>query len=127
MRALLLLAILPGIAFAQTAPTCVQGKAGIAPTASITFTPATTNTDGTPIATPVTYELLQGNSATTLTVVAKGLTGSPIAVNTGLVDGTTVYWALVTVDGNGASSAQSNVVCKIFPAGVPNSVTITIT
>jgi predicted phage tail protein len=115
------------LAFAQTAPTCVQGKVGVAPAATITFTAPTTNTDGTPIATPLTYEIFEGTASGAETLAAKGLAGSPIAVNTGLKDGTTVYFYVEAVDANGAASAPSNEVCKSFPAGVPSSVTITIT
>ena len=115
------------LAFAQTAPTCVQGKGGIAPTATITFTAPSTNTDGTPIATPVTYEIFQGGASGQETLAAKGQAGSPITVSTGLKDGTTVFWYVEAVDGNGVASAPSNEVCKAFPAGVPSTVTITIT
>ena len=121
------LALVAAPAFAQTAPTCVQGKAGVAPTATITFTAPTTNTDGTPIATPVTYEIFQGTASGQETLAAKGQAGSPITVSTGLKDGTTIYWYVEAVDGNGNPSAPSNEVCKAFPAGVPNTVTITIT
>jgi len=123
--ALAALAILATPALAAT-PTCVQGKAGVAPTATITFTAPTTNTDGTAISGALTYELFQGSSPTALTPVAKGLTSSPISVSTGLKDAETVYWDVVAVASDGTASAPSNVVCKTFPAGVPNAVTITI-
>ena len=113
--------------FAQTAPACVQGKSGVPPTATITFTAPTTNTDGTPVLTPLTYEIFEGSSASSLALVSKGLSGSPITVNTGLHDGTTEYFAVAAVDANGTTSAPSNVVCKTFAVGVPNTVTITIT
>ena len=117
---------LSAVVFAQTAPVCVVGKSGVAPTASITFTAPTTNTDGTPIATPLTYELFQGIASGQETLVAKGLSGSPISVTTGLADGETLYWFVEVVDANGNVSAPSNEVCKTFPAAVPSSVTITI-
>jgi hypothetical protein len=127
IRILSILALLfPVLAFA-TAPTCVVGKVGIAPAATLTFTAPTTNTDGTPIATPLTYDLFEGTSPSTLYPVAKGLTGSPVTVNTGLKDGTTVYFDLTVVDAHGTMSAPSNVVCKMFPSAVPGTVTITIT
>lgn len=116
-----------GAAHAGTAgPTCVLGKVGVAPTATITFTAPTTNTDGTPIDTPISFELFQGVSPSSLAPVAHGLTGSPIAVKTGLADGETLYWDVVTVDAQGDMSAPSNVVCKTFPHPVPNTVTITV-
>lgn len=125
LAAAALFAVMP--AFAQTAPTCITGTAGVAPTATLSFTAPTTNTDGTAIAAPVTYEVFEGSASGKETLAAKGLAGSPITVNTGLTDGTTAYFYVVVVDANGNPSAQSNEVCKAFPAGVPKSVTITIT
>ncbi len=118
---------LTSVAFAATAPTCVQGTVGVAPTATITFTAPTTNTDGTPISGTLTYDIFQGTSSGSETLAAKGLAGSPIVVNSGLTDGTTVYWYVEAVNSAGVASAPSNEVCKTFPAGVPNTVTITIT
>lgn len=117
--------LVPVLAFAG--PTCVVGKVGLAPAATLTFTAPTTNTDGTPIATPLTYDLFEGTSPSALYPVAKGLTGSPVTVDTGLKDGTTVYFDLTVVDAHGTMSAPSNVVCKTFPSAVPGTVTITIT
>ncbi len=124
------LALVAPPAFAQTAPaapTCTQGQAGLAPTATLTFTAPTTNTDGTPIAGPVTYNILEGTSPTDLAMVSKGVSGSPVTINAGLADGTTAYFAVVTVDAHGNLSALSNIACKTFPAGTPSTVTITIT
>ena len=121
------LALSAAPAFAQTAPVCVQGKTGVPPTATLSFTAPTTNTDGSPVATPLTYEIFEGSSPSSLAPVAKGVTGSPVTVNTGLTAGSTVYFTVAVVDANGTMSAPSNVVCKTFPAGVPASVSITIT
>jgi hypothetical protein len=126
MKCLLALALLLA-SLAAHAQTCVSGAAGTAPSATLTFTAPTLNTDGSPIATPLTYTLFQGSSAATLTQAATGLTSSPIVVTTGLLDGSTYYWALTVKDAKGTSSAQSNVVCKSFPLGIPATVTITIT
>ncbi len=122
------------VAFASTGSfgaasslTCAQGRTGIAPTASITFTAPTTNTDGTPIAGPLTYDILQGTSPSSLSVVAKGVSGSPVLLNTGLSPGTTAYFAVVVVDAHGNQSAMSNVACKTFPASVPATVVIQLT
>jgi predicted phage tail protein len=112
---------------AFAAPTCVMGVAGVAPTATLTFTAPTTNTDGTPIATPLTYEVFEGSTSGGEALAAKGLAGSPITVNTGLKDNTTVYFYVEVVDANGNASAPSNEVCKTFPAAVPSTVTITVT
>ncbi len=115
------------LAPANAAPTCVVGKSGTAPTASITFTAPTTNTDGTALTGTVTYDLFQGTSSGAEKEVATGLSGSPIAVNTGLADGTTIYWYVEAVNSAGNASAPSNEVCKTFPAGTPSSVVISIT
>lgn len=119
-----LLALIPSLALAQT---CATGQSGVAPTATLTFTAPTQNTDGSAIKTPLTYNLYQGTSPSTLTKVSSGLTGSPIAVSTGLASATTVYFALTVVDANGTESVQSNAVCKSFPKSTPDTITITIT
>jgi predicted phage tail protein len=126
LAALVVAALVAPAAFA-TGPTCIQGTSGVAPTATLTFTAPTTNTDGTAIATPLTYEIFEGSTSGGEALAAKGLAGSPITVNTGLKDGTTTYFYIEVVDANGSTSAPSNEVCKAFPAGVPNAVTITIT
>ena len=125
LAAAALFAVMP--AFAQTAPTCITGTAGVAPTATLSFTAPSTNTDGTPIAGPVTYEVYQGGTSGGETLAASGVKGSPLTINTGLKDATTIYWYVRVVDALGDISAESNEVCKTFPAGVPSAVTITIT
>jgi opacity protein-like surface antigen len=108
------------------ATTCVQGVVGQATSASITFTAPTTNTDGSALTLPLTYNLYQSSVSGAEVKVATALKGSPIAVTTGLTPRTTYYWKLTTVDGGGNESALSNEVCKVFPASVPGTVTITI-
>ncbi len=122
----LVAAFLVGTA-AYATTTCVVGKTGTAPAASITFTAPTTNTDGTALTGTVTYDLFQGSASGAEKLVASGLSGSPIAVNTGLVDGTSIYWYVEAVNSAGNASAPSNEVCKTFPAGTPSAVTISIT
>lgn len=112
--------------FAQAAPVCVVGVSGTVPTATITFTPPTLNTDGTPIAAPVSYNLYQSTASGTEIKVTSALKGSPIAVTTGLTTKTTFYWKITAVDASGTESALSNEVCKTFPVSVPGVVTITI-
>ena len=126
LAALAVAALVAPAAFA-TGPTCVQGTAGVAPTATLTFTAPTTNTDGTPVDGPLTYEIFEGSASGQETLAAKGVAGSPITVNTGLKDGTTVYFYVEPVSAAGTAAAPSNEVCKTFPAGVPSAVTITIT
>lgn len=118
--------LLPVLALAA-GPTCVAGTKGATPTATITFTAPTTNSDGTPISTPLTYLLFQGTASGAEVKVNTPVTGSPATITTGLQDNTTIYFYLVVVDANGFNSVPSNEVCKTFPAGVPGAVTITIT
>ena len=53
----LLLGLIVSTAQAQ-ATTCIAGAKGAAPSATITFTAPTTNTDGTPITLPLTLSLI---------------------------------------------------------------------
>ena len=114
------------IAYAAT-PTCVQGTPGVAPAATLNFTAPTLDTDGTPISTPLTYNLYMASASGQETKVASALMGSPINVSTGLKANSTFYFQVTTVDKNGVESALSNEVCKIFPASTPSAVVITIT
>lgn len=111
-------------AYAQT--TCAVGASGVAPTASINFTPPTLNTDGSSVVTPLTYNLYQSTSTGTEIKVASALKGSPISVSTGLTSKTTFYFKVSVTDANGNESSLSNEVCKTFPASVPGTITITI-
>lgn len=114
------------VALAAT-PTCAQGTPGVAPAATLTFTPPTLNTDGTPVATPLTYNLYMSTASGAETKVASALAGSPINVSTGLKANTTFFFQITAVDKNGVESAPSNEVCKAFPASTPSAVVITIT
>jgi hypothetical protein len=102
--------------FAQTAPTAI-----------LSWSAVTTYTDGTTIPTscPVTYNIYQGATATTLTKVATGVTTLTNTITTGLSDGNTYFWAVTgvacTVEG-----AQSNAASKAFAAGVPGTVVLTV-
>jgi len=117
----------PSVPHLAGAATCVAGTSGAAPTATLTWTAPTTNTDGSAIATPLSYNLWQGTSSGGETQVATGITSTTDTINTGLADSTTAYFEIVVVDAHGNMSAKSNEVCKSFPAGVPNAVTITVT
>jgi len=114
-----------GVAVAQ-APTCVQGAAGVPPAVVLTFIPPTLNTDNTPIATPLTYNLYQSTAPGKEAKVKSGLSGSPISVNAGLQGGTTYYFQLSVVDAHGTESSLTNEVCKTFPVSQPDTVTIMI-
>lgn len=120
-----LLLLVPVLALAA-APTCVTGAKGGPPTASITFTPPTLQSDGTALTLPVTYNLYQGTASGAEVKVGSALAGSPIAVSTGVVSALTYYWYVTSVDANG-EGAPSNEVCKAFPAALPGVIIITIT
>lgn len=112
----LFLALFATLSLAQTAPT-----------ATLSWTAITTYTDGTtiPSSCPVTYNIYQGTTATTLTKVASGVTTLTSSISTGLTDGNTYFWAVTgvacTIEG-----AQSNVGSKAFAAGIPGTVTLTV-
>lgn len=121
----LLLACAWGAAQAQT---CATGALNQQPVATITFPAVTLNTDGSAVAAPVSYNLYQGTSATSLVKVTATITpGAANAIKTGLVAGATYYWAVTAVDAAGIEGPQSNVVCKAFPKSVPNATTLTVT
>lgn len=108
------------------APSCVAGAQGIAPVATLTFTPPTSNTDGTPVNGPLTFNLYEGTSSGTETKVQGGITTSPEVINSGLKGGATYYFELTAVDSAGSESARSNEACKTMASPVPNSFSITI-
>lgn len=123
---LFLLCVVSTPVLAQSAPTCVQGASGVAPTATLTFTPPTANTDGSALSLPLTYNLYQSTTSGSEVLVTSALKGSPIAVTTGVTPKTTYYWKISVTDAGGNVSLLSNEVCKTFPASVPGTVTITI-
>jgi hypothetical protein len=124
--AFFLLCVISPLALAQSTPTCVQGVPGAPPTATLTFTPPTANTDGSALSLPLTYNLYQSTTSGSEVLVTSALKGSPIAVTTGVTPRTTYYWKISVTDAGGNVSVLSNEVCKTFPASVPGAVTITI-
>ena len=67
---------LSGVAFATTTtPTCYVAKSGVAPVATITFTPPTKNTDGTDITGTLTYDLFWGTSSGGEKLLTSAITG----------------------------------------------------
>ena len=121
---LLAFAVIPA---AMATETCYLAKAGVAPTATITFTPPTKNTDGTTITGTLTYDLYMGTASGAEKVVAVGLTGTPITYDANLTDGTTYYFYVTALNSAGNASAPSNEACITFPAATPDTVVITIT
>lgn len=108
------------------AESCVAGAQNVAPVATLTFTPPTTNLDGTPVVTPLTYNLYESTTSGAEAKVATGITASPYVIDTGIKGGTTVYFELTAVDANGNESPRSNEACKTFPVSPPNSFVITV-
>jgi len=108
------------------AASCAAGAQDTAPVVTLTFTPPTTNVDGTPVNGPLTYNLYQGTALGAETRAAIGVTGSPDIINSGLKGGTTYYFELTAVDANGVESARSNEACKTFPVAPPNAFVISI-
>lgn len=112
-----MLMILPLAALAQAA----------GPSATVTWTAPTTNTNGTPVST-LTYNLYQGLSGA-LAKVQSGIATTTLVVTTGLTVGTTQCFAVTAVEG-GVESAQSNVACSMIALptpGAPSQVVIVIT
>ncbi len=110
------------MAEAQAAPTCAVGKTGILPAATIAFTAPATNADGSALSLPLTYNLYQSLTSTAEVKVASALSGSPIAVSTGLTSKTTYYFKVSVTDAAGNESTLSAEVCKTFPASPPGTV-----
>jgi hypothetical protein len=110
------------LAFAVSAVAVGQS----APQAVLTWNAPTTYTDNTaiPSTVAITYNVYQGNTATSLAKVAS-VTALTDTITTGLRDGTTYYWSVTAVV-NGNESAQVTPVSKAFAAGTPGSV-ITLT
>ena len=98
-------------------------------TATITFSPSTTYTDGTayPAGAVVTYDLYQGAKGAAKVKVGAFTSGG--SITTGLLTGNEYCWDVVTVVKIGtAAAAQSDHSvegCKNF-VGVPGVVTITV-
>ncbi len=108
---------LAGIAAAQSA--CFQAASNAPLTATVLWSAPTTNTDGTAITLPLTYNLYEGTSATTMTKVLSGITTLTTLVSTGLVRGGTYYFAVSATEGGTQEGAQATPGCKFFPTPTP--------
>lgn len=109
---ILLIVFFLGIAHAQTPP---------APSATLSWSAVTQYTDGTAITAPVTYNVYQGTSATTMVKVATGVTALTQSITTGLSDGNTYFWSVTAVVA-GVESSQAPPGSKTFAPGVPSPV-----
>lgn len=101
------------------------------PTATLTWVPPTTNTDGSPITGTLTYNIYEGQGASVSTCTVgstpsqTGLSGTTVTISTGLQDGTTACFAVTAVEG-GVESAKSNTATKTFPPATPLAPTLTV-
>jgi hypothetical protein len=98
------------------------------PQAALSWTAPTTNTDGSAITVPLTYNIYQGLSGS-LTKVQSGLSTVTVVITAGLTPGTTQCFA-VTAIAAGQESAQSSPACAAIPFAVPGSpgqVTVVVT
>ena len=98
-------------------------------TATITFSPSTTYTDGTPYPSNavVSYSLWQGLKGAPRVKVGAFTSGG--SVTTGLLTGNEYCWdvtTVVSIGGVATESAHSLAACKKFD-GVPTVVVITVT
>lgn len=96
------------------------------PSATLSWIAPTTNTDGTPITLPLTYNVYLGQGATVAactlgtTPALTGVTALTVTITSGLADGTTECGAVTAVEG-GVESAKSNTATKTFPPATPDS------
>lgn len=95
-------------------------------TATITFLPVTTYTDGSviPSTVPVTYRIYQGVKGQAKTIVAT-ITAPTTTINTGLLPGVE-YCFQGSANTGGVESALTNEACKLMPPLTPSSFTITV-
>lgn len=90
------------------------------PTIAVSWTAPTNNTNGTPIAGAITYNLYQGPQAGTLVKVQSGITGTSGVITAGIVPGT-VYCFAATAVANGNESVQTSPACGVVAIGTPNA------
>lgn len=112
-RLFALLALLPLITVAQTAPTLTA-----------TWTAPTKNTDSSAITAALTYNLYAGTSCTALVKAQRAIATTSVTLTgstlTGLIPGATYCFA-VTAVANGVESAQSNTATVAIPSPTPNA------
>lgn len=103
----------------------------LAPLAAFASTPsltaswnAVTTADGgaVTLTSPVTYNLYQGTSCSSLAIVQGGLVTTSEIISSGLTPGVTYCFA-VTAVANGIESAKSNTVTVAVPFPTPDSPT----
>jgi hypothetical protein len=92
------------------------------PVVTLSWSAPTLNTDGSAITPPLTYNLYQGGSATSLAKVQTGLTSTSTTVSAGLTPGSTQFFSVTAVE-NGQESAQETPVSVGIPEPVPSAPT----
>lgn len=119
--------ILSYLLFAMLMP---SAQAASPQSATVTFAPPTTYTDGSaiPAGTVISYGLYQALQGATKVKVAT-ITSTTATVTTGLVPGSTVCFAVTAIiDGvEGFQSAETASSCKLIPKLIPSAVVITVT
>lgn len=95
-------------------------------TATITFQPVTTYTDGSviPSTVAVSYRIYQGAKGQTKTIVAT-ITAPTTTISTGLQPGVE-YCFQGSANAGGVESALTNESCKLMPPLTPSSFTIIV-
>lgn len=104
--------------------------------ATVSVTPVTLNTDGSPVKTPVSYDLYNGPKAGPFVLLQNvanvtcpvGFTPptGEVCLTPVTISATNNCFTVVTVDGNGNKAPQvSNVACFTQPAGA-SGLTITV-
>jgi len=105
-----------GTASASLPSFTITVQAGTTGSATLSWTPPTTRTDGTPLTNLAGYNIYFGTSSgsytTTIPVTNPGLT---TYVVTDLPGGATYYFVMTAVDATGVQSAYTNVASKAIP------------
>lgn len=107
----------PTCAITWTPATAPTGACTLIPTGSATlsWTPPTQNTDGTPVTTLAGYRIVYGTNQTALTNVITVANPSAAAYIVSSLPRGTHYFAVKAYTTNGAESANSSIASKVIP------------
>ncbi len=106
----------------------IAAAAWASPTASLSWTAPTLNSDGSTITATLTYNVYQAAQGSTLVKVQSALANTGVLISAGLTPGTTQCFA-VTAVANGQEGAQSATACAAIPfqtPGVPTQITVVV-
>lgn len=92
-------------------------------TVTLAWNAVTTNTDGSSIVGPVTYDVYQGLSSSTLAKVQTGITGLTATVTSGLTPGAVEFFSVSAVAEGSESAEEIPPVSVAIPALVPRAPT----